>query len=861
MSVPIPVVGEVVIIALASVVLVFEGWLHFHRRGKKHFWIAAMALQVELLAGLMVVHLSTTRPDAALVLTRLEAVMISAMVHSMLALTQTITGRRLPGPRRWLEASAVFWSALLLSPWVITEVAPQTMALLPQPFLRRVMNAPLLAFHVVGFALIFLSIGWLYHHRRSCPHEARFFLVGIAAWTFLALMSAISMGTEGSPYPGGMFEHGFLAFTGCLFLADATDYLRLLEESETAMRHAESSERATKALHEQVVESVGEGLVLLDEADEVLLYNQAMASLTGTPPDRALGCTLAAGLDIVDIDRARLRSWLATARRDGDAVPHQLTIGRGSGRRRVECIATPFVGEGARAGTMLVVVRDLTELDHAHRRHARTARDFLAVVESAPDPIAICVGDALAHVNHALLEQLGYERVADLEGKSYSAIAADAGQKGSVAEGPRETKWKHADGTLRDVEVVTLAIELDGRDASVLIARDLTAARELTARAMQLDRMVAVGTLAAGVGHEINNPLSYLLLNLQDVTRRLPRGEMTVDESVPLLDEAVQATRRIATIVGSLRALSRHDETRDHVDLAEAVRAAMATTAHQASLVAAVSCRVDAKGHVVANEARLTQVFVNLIMNAVHALPASGGGRIEVRIGEADRGRGDWICAEVVDDGEGMSPETVARAFDPFFTTKPEGVGTGLGLSICRETVEAMGGRLEITSRLGEGTTVRVVLPVASSVPQSRPRLSFAPVASDRALSVLIVDDEPTLRIAYERVLMRHATVAVANTGDQALRLLEGGLRPDVILTDLMMPKMNGIELYAEVERRFDGLADRMLFMSGGAFDLPSRRFCARMGSRVLAKPIPFDALVHHVTTWGRPDERRRISS
>lgn len=847
-------VGEVVLITLASVVLLFEGWLYLHRRSTTHFWLAAMGFQVVVLALLMIVHMSTVSHERAVLLTRLEAVAINTMVHSMLALTQSLTGRSLPGPRGWLGASVIAWSVLLLSPWVITEVAPQSMAMLPRPFLRRVMNPPLVVFHVVGFALIFLSIGWLYRHRRRCPHEARFFLFGIGMWTALALLAATTTSTDGSPYPGGMFEHGFLAFTMCLLLADATNYLRLLEASETALGHAESSERATKALHEQVVESVGEGLALLDEAGDVLLWNQAMVELAGTASAEALGTPFVDHLGLTERERGQLDDWLAIARRDGRAASRSLTIDDGSARRHVECAATSFSGEGSQVGSVLVVLRDVTELDHAQRRHARTARGFLAVVDSAPDPIAICVGDTLAHVNRALLEQLGYVDVAELAGKPYSTLVVEGDHEGSVADGPREVTWRRSDGALRDVEVVTLAIEFDGHDAVVLIARDLTASRELTARAMQLDRMVAVGTLAAGVGHEINNPLSYLLLNLQDLSRRLPGGAIPIDECTELLGEAEEATKRIAAIVGSLRALSRQDETRDHVGVADAARAAISTTAHQANLRAKVTCRVLSDAHVYANEARLTQVFVNLIMNAVHALPDTrDDNRIEVRVIERD----SWVQAEVVDNGEGMTEETAARAFDPFFTTKPAGVGTGLGLSICRETVEAVGGRLEIDSRVGEGTTVRVSLPVASSAPKSRRRPSPTPMR--RAFSVLIVDDEPTLRLAYERVLTRHATVMVAESAREALALLESGRRPDVILTDLMMPKMSGIELYAAVGQRFGDLAPRMLFMSGGAFDPESRRFCARMGDRVLNKPIPFEELVDRVSAWARPMERRAI--
>jgi PAS domain S-box-containing protein len=851
MSISIPMVGEVVVFVLATVVFIFEGWLYRHRRRPENFWIAAMALEVAALAAAMVVHMATTSADAALLLTRFEAVTINLMVHSMLAFVEAIAARPLPGPRRWVTKSAVLWAVLLASPLVVTDVAPQTMAFLPTPFLRRVMNPQLLVFHVVGFALIVLSSVWLYRHRERRPRVSKFFLVGIALWTVMALISAVRIGVAGSPYPGGMFEYGFCLFTICLVLADATNYVLLLDASETAVRDAESSERAALLLHEQVVESVSEGIVLLDETGSVQLWNSAMSVFSATPREHALARPLHESLVVSVPERRRLDDWLASVRLGGVRSPLHLDIDPGGGGRHVECIASPFAWMGSWSGSTLIVIRDLTELERAHEREAQSATGFLAVVDSTPDPIAICSDDVLVHVNRALVDCLGYLNADELIGRRYSAIVGDqSAERRSSSDGPRETKWIQADGAARHVEVVTLAIEFDGRPANILVCRDLTEARALSARAMGLDRMIAVGTLAAGVGHEINNPLAYLLLSLQEAMTKLRAGALEPNEGLKLLAEAEDATKRIATIVASLRSLSRHDETMENLALADTVRAAATTTAHQANHRSTVSLRIGSEASVFANEARLTQVFVNLIMNAVQALPEGRhDNKIDVHVFEESVDRSPWIVAEVADNGCGIAPSTAARVFDPFFTTKPAGVGTGLGLSICHETVTKAGGRMEVSSQVGVGTTLRVMLPVAEEIPVSMRRPS---VSQPGDFSVLVVDDERVLLNAIRRVLSAHATVAVAEGGRQALDLLETGLRPDVILADLMMPGMSGMKLFSEVKIRFPELADRVLFMSGGAFSPESRSFCTEMARRVLTKPIPLNVLTQRVVDWAR---------
>ncbi|MCA9556534.1 MAG: hybrid sensor histidine kinase/response regulator, partial [Myxococcales bacterium] len=334
-----------------------------------------------------------------------------------------------------------------------------------------------------------------------------------------------------------------------------------------------------------------------------------------------------------------------------------------------------------------------------------------------------------------------------------------------------------------------------------------------------------------------------------EAQQQLASPDLDPKACTAVLAEAEDAAERIATIVDSLRQLSRAKEAQETVSFVETVRSAIDMTAHQAQHRAVVSHDLETDAAVLANHARLAQVFVNLVMNAVHALPEDGeDNRIEVRAFERERDGQRWVVAEVEDNGAGMAPETLRRIFDPFFTTKPVGVGTGLGLSICQDTVEGLGGRLEAESTLGRGTVMRVILPAAEAAPESTERPRARPVASnDHRMTVLVVDDEKLLLHAIRRALKPHCEVQTARDAQTALKLLDEGLRPDVILTDLMMPRMSGMQLHQEVAGRYPELASTMLFMSGGAFSPESQRFCDSMGERVLAKPLRMAEVVEAI--------------
>ncbi len=202
---------------------------------------------------------------------------------------------------------------------------------------------------------------------------------------------------------------------------------------------------------------------------------------------------------------------------------------------------------------------------------------------------------------------------------------------------------------------------------------------------------------------------------------------------------------------------------------------------------------------------------------------------------------GDRVIIAVSDTGCGIAPEHLERIFDPFFTTKPVGIGTGLGLSICHGIVTGLGGRIEVQSCLGRGTTVSVSLPAArSAAAPVRGEQARAPVEPAR---ILIVDDEPAIVRALQRRLAPHR-IESASGGAQALALLEQDQGFDVVLCDLMMPDLTGMEIHARVQKRWPELADRFVFMTGGAFTARAREFLEQVKNPRLDKPVDMLALL-----------------
>ena len=326
--------------------------------------------------------------------------------------------------------------------------------------------------------------------------------------------------------------------------------------------------------------------------------------------------------------------------------------------------------------------------------------------------------------------------------------------RGASAD-PYEATAMRSDGTVFPAAVHARTINFRGQPARLAAIRDLTEVRRLQASVAFSDRMAAVGTLAAGVAHEINNPITFITAGLDEVVARLragPADPATLGEVLDTLRDAQEGAQRVATIVRDLRTFSRTgDEAIGPVSLGPVLLHATRMVAADLRLRAKLVTDIAELPPVLGSQTRLGQVFLNLIMNAVQAIEpgAAEAHTIAVTAGVD----GPRVTVAVSDTGEGIEPAVIGRIFEPFFTTKSQ--GSGVGLAISHGIVTQLGGTIEVESTRGRGSTFRVSLPIASSsLPETATAPSPAPLpASARRPRVLVVDDEPTLLKVAERAL------------------------------------------------------------------------------------------------------------
>jgi signal transduction histidine kinase/CheY-like chemotaxis protein len=393
----------------------------------------------------------------------------------------------------------------------------------------------------------------------------------------------------------------------------------------------------------------------------------------------------------------------------------------------------------------------------------------------------------------------------------------------------------------------------DVTTGAVFVFHDVTKEKASQEQLMISDRMASVGMLAAGVAHEINNPLGAALLNLESTHEILTRPPEARDEKelTIAMRDARSAVDRVREIVRDLKLFSRHEDgAKDRADVKEALESSLRMAFNEIRHRAGVVKQYGDAPIVMGSESRLGQVFLNLLVNAAQAIPEGNieGNTIRISIATDAQGR---AVVEVSDTGAGIRPEDIPNLFTPFFTTKPPGIGTGLGLPICQRIIAQMGGDIQVESQMGKGSTFRVILPPAAGTTDGRsmrvPAISSAPPAHRRG-RVLVVDDEEMLAAAIRRVLSRQHDVVTTTRAEDALSKLRAGETFDVIFSDLMMPQITGMELFERISKEFPEHAPRVVFLTGGAFTQAARDFLAKVPNPTLEKPIDRQSLLALVT-------------
>jgi two-component system NtrC family sensor kinase len=556
------------------------------------------------------------------------------------------------------------------------------------------------------------------------------------------------------------------------------------------------------------------------------------------------------------------------------------TVGDGD-----RAIPVRIIGSRSNAGGRAAVVLFFYEAvweGRAARALADSEERFRRLLDAAPGAIALGTRERFIYANPASVRLLGYttmEEVTAVPLRSHihpdDRVLARRVVKELLTSRapapPTRLRLLHKDGRGVLVDLQPMIIEFGGDVALLGVAHDLSERRRVQAQLIRADRLSAVGTLAAGVAHEINNPLAYLMLNLQYLMRELPRfdgDEARLEGLLERLAEAEHGARRVSTIVNDLRTLARPEQVEhEAVSVPKALSAAIKVAGVELRRRARVVEVYESVPFVDASPTRLEQVFVNLLVNAGHAIKEGRPDDNEIRV--AARGENGKVVVEVSDTGSGIAPEILGRVFDPFFTTKPRGLGTGLGLPISRGIIKALGGEITVTSIVGTGTTFRVTLPALSDeevrlrrVDREEALASTMNAPSDPSATkrvrarVLVVDDEPLVADMLRRTLSEGHDVTVATDARTALDFVLSGAEFDLIFCDLLMPRMSGMDLYTALRAQRPGVEERIVFMTGGAFTERAAQFLATVPNRKMSKPFDLTELERVVSRATRNVER-----
>jgi two-component system cell cycle sensor histidine kinase/response regulator CckA len=480
-------------------------------------------------------------------------------------------------------------------------------------------------------------------------------------------------------------------------------------------------------------------------------------------------------------------------------------------------------------------------LQFERRRDGEFVFTFMA--DSAIATFGIKPQDVLAD-SRALLDRVHPEDREDLrESLARSAESLSLWTwEGRIMLPSGDVRWFQAQS--RPIQADGDTIVWDG------VMLDMSERKDLQARLMLSDRMASIGTLAAGVAHEINNPLTYVLANLHILGKRAEkamradqddsaRDQLCSQDTLQLLRETADGARRVRDIARDLKTFSRSSDEVHPVDVRQvldsSVRMAINEIRHRARLERSY---LDVP-MVLANSSRLGQVFLNLIVNAAQAIPEGAAEDNLIHL-TTKIGPDGHALVIVSDTGSGIEKRMLERIFEPFVTMKPVGVGTGLGLYICRDIIHHIGGVIEVESELGKGTSFIVKLPPAltetghvSKVP------TLVPTTVDELprARLLVIDDEPNIGKSFERSLPEH-DVTFVDSGREGVRLLDEGRQFDLIFCDVMMPDMTGRDVHEQISERHTAMLDKIVFMTGGAFTERAAEFIERVNAQRVDKPF-----------------------
>jgi PAS domain S-box-containing protein len=497
---------------------------------------------------------------------------------------------------------------------------------------------------------------------------------------------------------------------------------------------------------------------------------------------------------------------------------------------------------------------DVTDAVRAEEAVRRSERNFRTLIESAPIATFVHRKGRFVYLNRAAVALLGFADTTEIVGTSvfdYVHPEARDELRGRMQEQPEQSstafsglRLVRADGAIVVVEGEAMLLDYDGQPSHVVMCHDVTERDTVFARIAMADRMLSIGTLAAGVAHEINNPLAYIATNLELLAAELPNLRLTNSSRLTdttlhrLVSDAREGVGRVNTIVRDLRSLSRPEEHKHGaVDvttvLTSSLKMANNEIRHRARVVQDYETDLPP---VEGDPSKLGQVVINLLLNAAQAIGDGDVDQNEIRICASTATDGKHVKIDICDTGSGIPSAIIGRIFDPFFTTKEPGSGTGLGLAISHQIIRSMGGDITVESKAGAGSTFSLILPIANGETSEQVRERRSVPRFTRR--VLIVDDEAAVGRSLQMLLAPETDVVAVLSAEDALAQLDGGDSFDAILCDLMMPHNSGMQLYERITVSRPEYLSRIIFMTGGAFTPQARAFLAKLDRPHLEKPF-----------------------
>jgi PAS domain S-box-containing protein len=609
----------------------------------------------------------------------------------------------------------------------------------------------------------------------------------------------------------------------------------------------------------QAAERSGTGLAITDISDAEprnLFVSTDLAKMMGYEPHEIVGKSPWAMIAPEEVPRLQ---QMMLQRQQGQKLPgtfETVLLHRSGARIAIELAQSRTVLDGH--PVTVTFVNDISSRAATSQALRESEKRFRDLVDGAPDGVAILRGPAVMFLNARAAKLLGLTSPAQGTGRMITDFLhpddrerAATRIKKLLREGglDERAEYRSIDGRGEEhtVEISSIPIEYQGGPAVLAFARDVTERKRMETKLLEADRLTALGVLSAGVAHEINNPLAYVLLNLEYLKRELPKAAADpsrIESLMVRVQDACHGADRVASIVRDLRTFARGEDTaRQPVSLEAVIESAVNIAYPELRTRARLERRYQTVPAVDGNAGRLEQVFMNLLLNAAQAFP-DGSDENANSIRVSLRAEGTQVIAEVADNGPGIPHDLLGRIFDPFFTTKPVGVGTGLGLPICRGIVQTHGGEITVDSKPGVGATFTVSFPASKLspiMPHPTDRSPQEPPDVRDRGRVLVIDDESVVAHTLKVLLQGEHDLVVAQSGAEALELLEQESEApsyDVILCDLMMPGMTGMELFEVLRREYPQLAKRVVFMTGGVSMMRVAEFLESVPNAKFEKPF-----------------------